>query len=185
MEWKCHRGSCTYTHIFDIILLNILYFQKQVISVCFSRFVRNTIPPYKINHVMILDMVPFINVYKNCLISDFETFSSLRWRHNERDSVSNHQPYECLLNRLFTRRSKNISKLHVTGLCAGNSPETGEFPAQRASNVENFPIWWRHHVVLYGMLYVTESKPHTHYAIATQRFLFILSNIINFINARG
>ena len=26
---------------------------------------------------------------------------SLRWRHNERDSVSNHQPHDCLLNRLF------------------------------------------------------------------------------------
>ena len=23
---------------------------------------------------------------------------------------------------------------------------TGEFPAQRASNVENVSIWWRHHV---------------------------------------
>ena len=22
---------------------------------------------------------------------------------------------------------------------------TGEFPAQRASNAENVPIWWRHH----------------------------------------
>ena len=32
------------------------------------------------------------------------------------------------------------------GLCAGNSPVTGEFPAQRASNAENISIWWRHHV---------------------------------------
>ena len=30
-------------------------------------------------------------------------------------------------------------------LCAGNSPETGEFPAQRASYAENVSIWWRHH----------------------------------------
>ena len=37
------------------------------------------------------------------------------------------------------------SKLHVTGLCEGNSPVTGEFPAQRASNTENVSIWWRHH----------------------------------------
>ena len=37
-------------------------------------------------------------------------------------------------------------KLRVTGLCAGNSPATGEFPAQKASNAENFSIWWRHHV---------------------------------------
>ena len=61
--------------------------------------------------------------------------------------VSNHQPPDCLLNRLFRRWSKKASKLRVTGLCAGNSPETGEFPAQMASNAENVSIWWRHHVL--------------------------------------
>ena len=43
------------------------------------------------------------------------------------------------------RRSKKTSKFCVTGLCVGNSPVTGEFPAQRASNTENVFIWWRHH----------------------------------------
>ena len=71
---------------------------------------------------------------------------SLQWCHNEHDSVSNHQPHDCLLNRLFRRRSKKTSKLRVTGLCMGNSPGTGEFPAQMASNAENVSIWWRHHV---------------------------------------
>ena len=70
---------------------------------------------------------------------------TLRWRHNERDSVSNHQPHDCLLNRLFRRRSKKTSKLRATALCAGNSQGTCEFPAQRASNAENVSIWWRHH----------------------------------------
>ena len=51
----------------------------------------------------------------------------------------------CLLNRLFRRRSMKTSKLRVTGLCEGNSPVTGEFPSQRASNAENLSIWWRHH----------------------------------------
>ena len=46
---------------------------------------------------------------------------------------------------VFRQRSKKTSKLCVTGLCAGNSPETGEFPTQRASNAENVSIWWRHH----------------------------------------
>ena len=73
--------------------------------------------------------------------------TSLQWRHNGRDSVPNHQPHHCLLNRLFRRRSKKTSKPRVTGLCAGNSPGTGEFPAQMASNAENVPIWWRHHGV--------------------------------------
>ena len=47
-------------------------------------------------------------------------------------------------------RSKKTSKLRVTGLHVGNSPVTGEFPAQRASNAENVFIWWRHHVVPKG-----------------------------------
>ena len=70
---------------------------------------------------------------------------TLRWRHNRNDGVSYHQPHDCLLNRLFRRRSKKTSKLRVTGLCAGNSPVTGEFPAQMARNAENVSIWWRHH----------------------------------------
>ena len=61
----------------------------------------------------------------------------LQWRHNGRDGVSNHQPHHCLLNRLLRRRSKKTSKLRVTGLCAGNSPVTGEFPVQMSSNAEN------------------------------------------------
>ena len=70
---------------------------------------------------------------------------ALQWRHNEHHGVSNHQPRDCLLNRLFSRRSKKTSKLRVTGLCAGNSPVTDEFPTQMASNAEKVSIWWRHH----------------------------------------
>ena len=44
-----------------------------------------------------------------------------------------------------TRRSKKTSKLRVTGLCEGNSPVTGWFPSQSASNAENVSIGWGHH----------------------------------------
>ena len=73
---------------------------------------------------------------------------TLRWRHNECDGVSNHQPQDCLLNRLSRRRSKDTSKLRVTGLCEGNSAVTIEFPSQRASDAENVSIWWRHYAYL-------------------------------------
>ena len=66
----------------------------------------------------------------------------LQWRHNDRDGVSNHQPHDCLLNHLFRLSWKKTSKLRITGLCEGNSLGTREFPAQRASNVENVSIWW-------------------------------------------
>ena len=72
---------------------------------------------------------------------------SLRWSHKWCDGVSNHQPHDCLLKTLFGRRSKKRSKFRVTGLCAGNSPGTGEFLAQMACNAENVSIWWRHHVI--------------------------------------
>ena len=54
------------------------------------------------------------------------------------------------------RRSKKTSKLRVTGLCAWNSPATGEFPAQMASNTENVSIWWRYHA-RYAYAYKSES----------------------------
>ena len=76
----------------------------------------------------------------------FSSLHMLQWRHNRRNSVLNHQPHHCLLNRLFRCRWKKTSaKLRVTGLCAGNSPVTDEFPEQMASNAENVSIWWRHH----------------------------------------
>ena len=49
-------------------------------------------------------------------------FPIIQCRHNGRESVSNHQLHDCLLNHLFRHRPKKTSKLRVTGLCAGNSP---------------------------------------------------------------
>ena len=77
----------------------------------------------------------------------------LHWRHNGRGGVPKHKSHDCLLNRWFRRRSKKTSKPRVTGLRAGNSPMTGEFPAQMASNAENVSIWWRHH----------DSEEHRHH----------------------
>ena len=79
---------------------------------------------------------------------------SLQWRHNEHVGVSNHQSYDWLLNRLFRGRSKKSSKLRVTGLCAGNSPVTGEFPSQSASYAEKTSIWRCHH---------DDTTPHVKY----------------------
>ena len=78
---------------------------------------------------------------------DISPNDPLQWRHNRRDSVSNHQPHDCLLNCLFRRRWKKTSKLRVTGLCVGNSRVTGEYPAQMANNAENVSIWWRHYAI--------------------------------------
>ena len=64
----------------------------------------------------------------------------LQWRHNEHDSVSNHQHYDCLLNRLFRRRSKETSKLRVIGLCVGNSPGPVNSPHKWPVTRKMFPF---------------------------------------------
>ena len=62
----------------------------------------------------------------------------VRWRLKSQNSR--------LFTQLFIQSQiKETSKLRATGLCEGNSPVTGEFPAQRASKAENVSIWWRHH----------------------------------------
>ena len=38
------------------------------------------------------------------------SYTSLRWRQNERNGVSNHQPHDCLPNRLFRHRWKKTSQ---------------------------------------------------------------------------
>ena len=122
-------------------------------------------------------------IYITCVFSS----GSLQWRHNGFDGVSNHQPRHCLLNRLIGRRSKKTSKLNVTGLCAGNSPVTGEFPAQMASNAENISIWWRHQVIgpisfkyLYSIIFLHLIGPQwTQYTFMAQGMrLFSWSKLI-------
>ena len=69
----------------------------------------------------------------NCL-HVISLFRSLQWRHNAHNDVSNQRHIEYLFNRLFGHRSKEISRLCVTGLC------------ERASNAENVSTSWHHHV---------------------------------------
>ena len=96
--------------------------------------------------------------------------ATLQWPHG-RDGFSNHQSQHCLLNHLFRRRWKKASKLRVTGLCAGNSPVTGEFPTQMASNAENVSISWRHHEMT-----PTASNPVT--SIPTKKHFWWIDKLL-------
>ena len=60
-----------------------------------------------------------------------------RWRLKSPASPLYTQPF-------IQAHIKENTKARVTGLCAGNSPVTGEFPAQMASNAKNVSIWWYH-----------------------------------------
>ena len=81
-----------------------------------------------------------------------ELIITLQWRHNGRDSVSNHQPYDCLPNRLFRCISKKTSKLRATGFCVGNSPGPLNSPHKWPVTRKMFPLmasswitklWWK------------------------------------------
>ena len=103
---------------------------------------------YRLNLITHIDDQRFgaLIVEIKCIAINTSETSSLQWRHNERNGVWNHRCLHCLCNCCFRRRSKKISKLRLTGLCAGNSPVTGEFPTRKTSNAENGAIWWRHYV---------------------------------------
>ena len=109
-------------------LKSILYF-----SLCFTDFKSSVFNKLKaiIFHVKKLSL--------------HQAWVTLQWHHNDHNGVSNHQPHHSLLNHLFRCKSKKISKLRVTGLCAGNLCVIVKFPAQRASNMEDVSIWWCHH----------------------------------------
>ena len=77
---------------------------------------------------------------KVCTVRGRVIIIALRWRHNGRDSVSHHQPHDCLLNRLFRHRSKKTSKLRVTGLCAGNSQGQVNSPHKWPVTRKMFPF---------------------------------------------
>ena len=118
---------------------------------------------YKIPDIFLLMHAHFNSIFRSKLAP------FLRWCQliltgfpkisiDEHDCVSNHQRFDCLLNRLFRPRSNKTSKLRVAGLCVGNSPETGAFPAQMASNAVNVSIWWCHRAVASRYKHTTARK---------------------------
>ena len=123
----------------ESILVEVMAWRRKVASHCLSQCWPRFMPWYNVTRPQwansLCSMSPFVVVFLH----------PLQWRHNGRDSVSNHQPHDSFLNRLFRHRSKKTSKLRTTGLCAAISPAAGEFPAQMASNAVNVSIWWRHH----------------------------------------
>ena len=152
--WWFETLSCLlWRHRNGILFAGQTKYRKIVDEVslcsCGTLGVNNVLAP--LQYVAVICMIYVINNHSGCTMYLDYYFEhllapwALRWRHNGCNGLSNHQPHGCLLNSLFGRRSKKTSKFRVTGLCAGNSPGTGEFPAHMASNAENVSIWWRHH----------------------------------------
>ena len=111
-----HRWNCA-KH--NIALIPVKYCE------CYSDINWGNSAGHAIHHILYLSPI---------------VLKSSQWRHDERNGASNHKPHDCLLKCLFRYRSKKTSKLRVAGLCEGNSPVTGEFPAQRADMRKIFPF---------------------------------------------
>ena len=94
----------------------------------------------------------FVQWYSTCQLNDPHNFI-LPWRdlkhYNDvimstiaSQITSLTIVYSTVYSDADQRKHQSSASLAI---CAGNSPGTGEFPVQRASNAENVSIWWRHH----------------------------------------
>ena len=134
--WKCIQSHRLY-HTYFVLYFTTYYFtsgfdlRECVVFYCYWSL-----------------MLYFIWLVRNNEIKMFnqKSIRSLQWHHNGCNGISNHQSQDCFLNHSFRHKSKKTSNLRVTGLCAGNSPVTGEFPPKKASNAENVFIWWCYYV---------------------------------------
>ena len=97
------------------------------------------------------EFVVYFNMFINLTVSYSDIHLKNAWFDHYNDVIMGVMAFQITSlaivysTFIFRRRSKKTSKLRVTGLCAGNSPVTGEFPAQMASNAENVSIRWHHH----------------------------------------
>ena len=65
----------------------------------------------------------------------FHIFITLRWRHNGRDSVTNHQPHDCLLNHYSDadqiKHQSSTSPAFVRGIHRGPMNSPHKWPVMR------------------------------------------------------
>ena len=97
-------------------IISILF---HVLMLVFFRFLTIT---WYARHICFMREM-FLVLWLAVLVANryFIRFSeiTLQWRHNVHDGVSNNQPHDCLLDRLFRRKSKKTSKFRVTGFVWG------------------------------------------------------------------
>ena len=117
--WMLIRQSVVYRS-FIVWQLRLVYFGKW--KVCHSPsgtfFSQRPIPFYLRLKKVLVDGNNALNLYLATILwlskcqpiksEWYESNRSLQWRHDESSGVSSHQPHDCLLSRLFRRRSKKI-----------------------------------------------------------------------------
>ena len=119
-----------------MLVFNIVDTVWKFTALCYKCFVMSSsimlLHRNRVHIVLMVCKFPYDNI---CVLHKFVPcivtyqVEALLWRHNGRYGISNHQPHDCLLNRLFWCRSKKTWKLHWP-LC-GEFTRTGEFPAHK------------------------------------------------------
>ena len=144
------RSAVVLSMAFVVVIRENLAVQSYI----FLRHSRSNRDRFFLNLIRGLLVRMDTNINSYCIrLCSWCIFVTVWTGHNdERGGVSNHQRLHRLLNGWFMCISKNTLKLCLTGLCAWNSPVTGEFPAKKVSNTENISIWWLHHVISYHSL---------------------------------
>ena len=139
----CEKQNCTQGYICNVALSSELceHFQFPMFNI-FSEICSN----------LFFNIVTWISLFLHHNHS--VNSPPLQWRHNERDGVTNHQPRDSLLNRLFKVQIKVNIKAPSHWSLSGEF--TGDFPAQKASNAENASIWWRHYA--YQCVWLSKAK---------------------------
>ena len=102
-----------------------------------STLIGSTVPFAVMLECILVNYMHFVKMWSAWIF--YIVALSLRWRHKERDGVSNHQIHDCLLNRLFRRRSKKYQ--------SSASLVTGQrwIPRTLGQWRGNASIWWRLH----------------------------------------
>ena len=151
-----------------IIIYQHSLFLRTKSHILTLHFTNGTLPDYLSRFVIAESNDTEILHFKD--IHDSLPITSLRWRYNERDGVSNHQRLDGFLNRLFRCRTKKNIK------APRHWPLWGEFtgdrwiPLTKAENVSiscSRKLWWVHSVLMKNFKILPSGK-------LIQQFQYIL-----------
>ena len=138
ITWQLHLGVsfhlCSHTlRNKAILIITLLGYRHQLISILCTP-VDSKLYILRLSHRWFAKINSIYSIhcrgmlqYKTLFRKDISP--SLQWRHNGRDNVSNHQPHDCLLSRLFRHRSKKTSKFRASLAFVRspvNSPHKGQ-----------------------------------------------------------
>ena len=124
----------------EIVYLKGLLIKAVCLSLRYIPFEMKDRVKYLLMFIALICIISSVDRWLNCFYT-----APLQWCHINvvQSRIAGHSTV-CLT--AYASHVKETSKSALLAPFEGNSPVTGEFHAQRASNGEKASIWWRHHV---------------------------------------